>query len=394
MGVFLELTMEKIQSLCTEGSFERGLRYYREGRVEKLDFVGITVKAVVAGTHKYRVTIRLDDDLKAQCNCPYEGDGYCKHIVATLIALKNHQEGGKREKEEELINKILDRVSLEELKEFLRRMFREDPKLKSRFKIYFADRGGEKGIQDYKKEINLLYEGAAYEYKHGVAEADFNQIQDLAESFIQRGNLREAAKIYQALSEVIAENMEVVDDSDGYYSGEFSHAVEEFVKCLKKEGLKHEEKKGYIDYLFKRYLEGDPDFSQEIYEYALEQFCSSKEDLEYWKKLLEPHLPKSLPNNKNSQKYYNAIGLLTMQATILGALGESGKEELYNLLEKYYREDVDLFFSYVELLEKDGKTDQATKIAEEGLRLFNYFTEEINELLNKLQKTKMRGKPH
>ncbi|MBS7250963.1 MAG: SWIM zinc finger family protein [Candidatus Freyarchaeota archaeon] len=389
----MELTMEEIQSLCTEGSFERGLRYYREGRVEKLDFVGNTVKAVVAGTHKYRVTIRLDDDFKARCNCPYEGDGYCKHIVATLVALKNYQEGGKREKEEEVINNILDRVSLKELKEFLRRMFREDPKLKAHFKIYFADRGGEKSIQEYKEEINLLYEETAD--KHGVTEADFNQIQDLAESFIQRGNLREAAKIYQALSEVIAENMEVVDDSDGYYSGEFSHTVEELVKCLKQAGLKHDERKGYINYLFNRYLEGDPDFSQEIYEYALEQFCTSKEDLEYWKKLLGPHLPKTIPENKDSQKYYNAIGLLTMQTAILEALGEIGKEELYKLLQEYYREDVDLFFSYVQLLEKDGKTDQAIKIAEEGLILFNYFTDEISELLNKLQKTKMRDtKPH
>jgi len=45
-----------------------------------------------------------------------------------------------------------------------------------------------------------------------------------------------------------------VDDSDGYYSGEFSHVVEEFVKCLKEAGLKHEEKREYIDYLFNRYL--------------------------------------------------------------------------------------------------------------------------------------------
>jgi uncharacterized Zn finger protein len=207
----VELTIEKIQSLCTEGSFERGLKYFREGRVEKIAVLGNTIKALVVGTHKYRVTIHSDDDFKAQCNCPYDGGGYCKHIVATLIALsKNYGEiNGKRKKEEDAINIILNSVSLEELKEFLRKEFKEDPKLKTHFQIYFTDKGEEKSIQDYKKEINLLYQDITDEYrftKYG-AEADFTQIQELAERFTQKRNLLEAAKIYQALSEVIAENL-------------------------------------------------------------------------------------------------------------------------------------------------------------------------------------------
>ncbi|MHA1431538.1 MAG: SWIM zinc finger family protein, partial [Candidatus Freyarchaeota archaeon] len=384
-------TMERIRSLCTERSFERGFRYFREGRVEKVNFHGNTVKAVVAGTHKYRVTIRLSDDFKSQCNCPYDGDGYCKHIVATLITLsKNYQEiSEKRKKEEEAINTILDSVSFEELKEFLRRELREDPKLKTRFEIYFADRGKEKSIQDYKREINLLYRENAGEYvspRRAIAEADFTPIQELAESLIQKGNPREAVRIYQALSEVIAENMDVVDDSDGYYSGEFSHAVEQFVKCMKEAELNHEEKREYINYLFKRYLESDPDLHQEVYEYALEQFCTSKKDLEHWKKLLEPHLPKTIPDrDKNYDEHYKAIDLITMQVTILEKLGESGKQELHKTLQKHHREDIDLLLSYIKLLEKEGKTNQAIKIAEQGLKLFNHFTQEINEHINKLK---------
>ena len=73
-----------------------------------------------------------------------------------------------------------------------------------------------------------------------------------------------------------------------------------------------------------------------------------------------------------------------MQFSILEKLGESGKEELYKILQNHYREDEDLFLSYLQLLEKDGKTDQAIKIAQEGLGLFKYLTEKISELLNKL----------
>ncbi len=112
---------------------------------------------------------------------------------------------GEKKKGGDAINTIIDSLSLEDLKEFLRREFKEDPKLKIRLKIYFADRVGGRSIEDYRKEINLLCGGTAGEYeftKHGDAEADFTQIQDLAEHLIQKGNLREAAKIYQALSEL------------------------------------------------------------------------------------------------------------------------------------------------------------------------------------------------
>ena len=41
--------------------------------------------------------------------------------------------------------------------------------------------------------------------------------------------------------------------------------------------------------------------------------CTSKDDLYYWKKLLEPHLPEELPDKEQDWgKYYQAENLISM----------------------------------------------------------------------------------
>jgi hypothetical protein len=80
-----------------------------------------------------------------------------------------------------------------------------------------------------------------------------------------------------------------VDDSDGYYGDEFCLAIEYFANCINKAELSHIEKKKYIDYFFGKYIENDPDYFRENYDGALSEICLSKDDLEYWKKLLKSH---------------------------------------------------------------------------------------------------------
>ncbi|MHA1363422.1 MAG: SWIM zinc finger family protein [Candidatus Freyarchaeota archaeon] len=386
----MKLNVDKIRSLCTEDSFERGLKYFEEGRVKEIEFFEGTVTATVEGTQKYRVTIHVDDDLEADCTCPYDRGGYCKHIVATLIALsKDYKEiKVKKKREEDRIASLLNRVGLEELREFLRAEFEKDPRLRTHFALYFTGEGEGKSVQDYKKEISQLWYDIPHDYGfiQGV-EADFSDIQDLAQRYFEKGNFLEAAKIYRALCEEIAENIYIVDDSDRYYRGEFKDAMEKFALCIKEAGLKPEEKKRYINYLFNKYLEKDPDYFQENYMHALEEICTSKEDLEHWRKLLKPHLPKTLPDRERYwSEYYDAKELLMMQAFILDRLGE--KKELYALLQKYYREDKDFCLLYAKRLERDGKIDQAVEVAEEGLRLFPaHLTSDIRRFLNKFYET-------
>jgi uncharacterized Zn finger protein len=241
-------TIDQIRERCTESSYERGLECFEQGRVKDLGQFGEKTTATVAGTSDYKVTIRIDkEDIEASCTCPYDWGGYCKHIVAALLALSEDYPKVKKngEEKEQKIEAILSSLNLDELKGFLMAEFEENPGLREHFTIYFSGKGSKRrSIYDYQKEINLLYREAAG--RHGYIKygnvIDFSYICDLADRYLKAKNFLEAATIYQALSETIAENMENVDDSDGYYGDEFIQAIKDFADCINKAGLGHKEK--------------------------------------------------------------------------------------------------------------------------------------------------------
>lgn len=384
----MKLDIEEIKSLCTESSYERGVDYFRKGRLTNLVQSGNRITASVAGTNEYTVTLRIDKEgLDASCTCPYDWGGYCKHIMATLIALSEEYPmvTELKKKKERNVESIINSLSSEELKGFLRKEFEKNRSLRDHFFIYFSGKGSEKRtLRDYKREVKLLYREVAD--SHGYVEygihVDFSYIHDLANSYLEAGNALEAVLIYRALSEVIAENMNNVDDSDGYYGDEFTRAIEDFVDCLSRTDLDYKRKKGYIDYFFDKYIENDPDYFRAHYSYALSKICHSKDELEYWMKLLEPCLPEDLPGKDDLYMHYMEKDLLMMQLHILDKLEDS--KAFYELIERYCRRDHDLCFLYIRRLERDKKKEDAVKIAEESLDLFPaHLTEKMKRFLNK-----------
>jgi hypothetical protein len=214
-------------------------------------------------------------------------------------------------------------------------------------------------------------------------EIDFKPLQELAEIYIHKGDFLEAAKIYQALFETIAEKMDEVDDSDGFYGGEFSDNLKAFVDSIAKAGLNAKAERKYIEYLFDKYLQREPDYFQEDYDEALRELCTSKEDLRYWKELLEPHLPERIPDKKDWSRYYQAKELISMHLYLLSSLKEL--EEFYALMEKHYRTSDGLCLMYAQQLLKDGDREKAVKVAEEGLALFpDYVSKELREFLSEI----------
>ena len=190
-GGEIKLTLDDIKELCTESSFERGIGYYKAGRVINIEQIGKRIISTVQGTDDYTVTIYKDNNrISATCTCPYDFGGYCKHIVATLIALfldNKVKIVNKTEKEKEKEDKskaILNNLSLDELKGFLNTEFDKNPALKENFIIYFSGKGSKaRNLRDYKKEIERSY--SEISDRHGFVRygmnVDFNKYHDLAE---------------------------------------------------------------------------------------------------------------------------------------------------------------------------------------------------------------------
>lgn len=70
-------------------SIQRGRDYFREGMVGALILRGNQLQADVAGSQSrpYRVEIQFNTEGvdEAYCTCPYDYEGWCKHIIAVLF---------------------------------------------------------------------------------------------------------------------------------------------------------------------------------------------------------------------------------------------------------------------------------------------------------------------
>lgn len=65
---------------------ERGLQYFHNGNVTKIDLANDKLSATVKGSTTYEVEVNLENLSLSYCDCPYEK--MCKHLVAVLLELK------------------------------------------------------------------------------------------------------------------------------------------------------------------------------------------------------------------------------------------------------------------------------------------------------------------
>jgi uncharacterized Zn finger protein len=90
------LTETLIREESSAESFRRGQDYFDAGAVFSLIRRGEVVEAEVEGSQPepYSVRVELDEGgvLAALCDCPYDWGGWCKHIVATLLACLHEPE--------------------------------------------------------------------------------------------------------------------------------------------------------------------------------------------------------------------------------------------------------------------------------------------------------------
>ncbi|MBD2199322.1 MULTISPECIES: SWIM zinc finger family protein [Calothrix] len=92
-------------------SFQRGEAYYEADAVLYLTQRGNVIQAEVDGNepHPYEVGLSFNSGglTSVKCSCPYDGEGWCKHIVATmLVCMRQPQMIEERPTLEQLLNRL------------------------------------------------------------------------------------------------------------------------------------------------------------------------------------------------------------------------------------------------------------------------------------------------
>lgn len=298
-------SQDEIRSLCTQQSFERGVNYYNQERIQELAINDDELTATVRGTHDYEVSVTVaDDGTRAYCTCPYDYTGACKHIIAVLLAANERGpehsrgddshtlEGPTNPSDATDVETLVEDTPDEDLRTFLLGLIKDDHDIRDRF-VAFAGGNTENTVYDYKQEINQLFEDTLS--RRGMIEynthIDFSHYHDLAKTHRAQGNAHEATAIYRALAESIRENMNRIDDSGGYYGRELEQVVDSYAETVSEQNFDHDEKQPYIDYLVEEFIEADYAFVREDYDDALRTVCTTTTDLEYWFDRLDPHVP-------------------------------------------------------------------------------------------------------
>jgi uncharacterized Zn finger protein len=89
------------------------------------------------------------------CSCPYAFEGWCKHIVATLLAsLENPEQIQQRP----ALKALLDPLSLDQMRALLQAMAAEDHRLVDVIEIHLQQLSGQPELSSSPKEsfVNKL----------------------------------------------------------------------------------------------------------------------------------------------------------------------------------------------------------------------------------------------
>ncbi len=216
---------ETIRNRSTDAVFERGETYRKEGRIQQLDRFDDLVTAAVSGSKLYDVMIKFGGrSLDTKCTCPYDGGGDCKHVVAVLLDIA----AGPPEDASESVEAVLNDLSADDLRGFVRDALAEHAELREQFLAQFGD--DHKSVEEYREEIAQLFEQHADPV---VFEAlDFSRFFDIAEQYRDRGRYLAAATVYRAVFEEVDEKSNWIDGAYDHYAKTIQTAIEGYADCV------------------------------------------------------------------------------------------------------------------------------------------------------------------
>jgi len=384
------LDKDLLLKMAGDSYYQRGVRYFSQGRVASLAQYGDRVVAQVYGTETYQVQLWLQNgELMSRCSCPLGVDDlFCKHCVAVGLEWIAEPPPYLPEKDAprqagttmDDVRDYLMRQSPEALVEMMLNQAMEDTRWREMLLMKAAShKPGGPDIQTFRRTLrNAIVPGGFVDYYEMQSYADevqsaVNGLQDL----LKAGYVLDVIELCEETIQLIEEAYESVDDSSGDL-GLICDQVHElhFEAC--------EQAQPNPDALAERlfYLElnsGYGSFDGALEEYAeilgergyrtYEQFV----DLELDK------LPKPSPDEDYHNKYLRSR-LLRMKEQLVAARGSL--DDVVGVLASDLS-DPSRFLKIANYYQKAGQMDAAIAWAEQGFETFkpHYLSGRLGEFL-------------
>lgn len=230
-----KLSEATIRRHATSQSFERGQGYYQSGSVTSLIQRGNELSANVEGSEfdPYRISICFDKGgiTSAFCTCPYDFEGWCKHIIATLLTCL-HQPDLIEQRPE--LTELLAPLTREQLQLILHKLALEQPdwveaieqqiiqltqtKTTKSQKVSRRTSVDPKPIERQVERIIARYEGQWNDYP---AMEEIEEILKKSDSFIEQGDGNNGLIMVGAVVRAYIQDWMNLDGSSGESGGFF-----------------------------------------------------------------------------------------------------------------------------------------------------------------------------
>ncbi len=380
------------EKLFDEKILKRGHNYYLEDAVHDVTRNGNHYEGLVYGTEIYEVQIEIDDNGNVEdmdCDCPYAEENNCKHMVALLYYLENDGEieSKKAIRNTDNYDKILDKISENEIKEFVLEKIYENFDFQNEFRSHFVQYFEKTPKKVYEKRIaQSIYQ--AIGRKGFIEYNETYKFSNAMYDYIQEANNLIKHNEYQApfwIASLILEELPdlPIDDSDGTTSYVESECVEVIEKILEK--CKND---SVIKEIFNWIIESIKndtlgDYSDGIEKVLDEHFIEDKFVNERLK-IIDEKI-QELEQQEDHYSEYKLEELIKTKIALLYQLGMD-KEAIKTIKENIYY--VPIRRMLIDIERKNENIDNVEKLLKEGMKIalkrghYGTVTYYIEELLS------------
>lgn len=233
-----DLSEALIREHAAPESFDRGLDYLRHAAVGSLVQRGNVLEAEVEGSAPtpYRVRVIADAGgiTKVTCTCPYASGGWCKHVVAILLAALRHPEEIAKRPPLEAVLALLDP---QQLRDIVLHLVEREPRLvdivegqvalltaapaTAAAAASSAPRRSPVDVGAFRRQVRSIFRGLGGRYAseaYGQTDGVTHEVRTVLEqalAFVHAGDGHSALAILEAITEEYRDGYELLDDSDG-----------------------------------------------------------------------------------------------------------------------------------------------------------------------------------
>jgi len=223
------LSETTLRRQATPQSFERGEDYYQSGAVGRLQQRGNTLQAEVEGSEvePYVVCLTFDDSgvTDADCSCPYDYGGWCKHIVATALTCLREPESIE---ERPTLEALLERLDLPQTRDLVQELIAQQPRLMETVDDYVQQLAEPTPSQQpatparrspvdpasYRRAVQQILRGAVRDWESGrdddSIQYDLQALIDKAQDFTEHGDGPNALVALEAITGACADHWDEV----------------------------------------------------------------------------------------------------------------------------------------------------------------------------------------